>query len=200
MNYKPNYFLQHGCPVDPGAILELTGWRSLRGTKDSYCSIFHSKIFGQDQENKISGGKTIQSMSNKCLSLHDFFTNNSNKGLSTQENSTSLCIWGKQTLFEDPATIQSALSHFLTSASLYSNPSEATLHLEHCSTFFSQGHCRFYHLCHTQGLLSLQNVAGGFKAICPDFTGSLVLPFSFPCPWGWELTGKAIFCKHKQWK
>lgn len=57
MNYKPNYFLQHGFPVDPGAILELVGWRSLRGTKDSYCSIFHSKIFCQDQENKISGVK-----------------------------------------------------------------------------------------------------------------------------------------------
>lgn len=186
MNYKPNYFLQHGCPVDPGATLELMGWRSLRGTKDSYRSIFHSKIFCQDQENKISGGKTIQSMANKCLSLHAFFTNNSSKGLGTQEDSTSLCIWGKQTwnlsLFEDPATIQSALSHFLTSGSLYSSPSKATLHLEHCSTFFSQGRCRFYHLSHTQGLLSLQNVAVGFKAICPDFTGSLVLPFSFPSP------------------
>lgn len=184
MNYKSNYFLQHGCPEDPGVILELIGWRSLRGTKDSYCSIFHSKILCQDQENKISGGKTIQSMANKCLSLHAFFINNSSKGLGTQEDSTSLCIWGKQTwnlsLFEDPATIQSALSHFLSSGSLYSSPSEATLHLEHCSTFFSRGHCRFYHLSHTRPAESAEwgrrfqsHMSWLHRITCPSFLFSL---------------------------
>lgn len=88
-------------------------------------------------------------------------------------------------------------SHFLTSGSFYGGPAEATLHLEHCSPFFSQGRCRFYHLSHTnQVLLSLQNVAGGFKVTCPDFTGSAVLPFSFSCPLAGELTGNAIFCTH----
>lgn len=46
------------------------------------------------QENKISRGKTIQSMANKCQSAHDFHNNNYNKDLGTQEDSKVSALEG----------------------------------------------------------------------------------------------------------
>lgn len=109
-------FLQQDCPVDPSAILELMGWRSLRGTEDSYCSISHLKIFFQDQENEIPEGEGDQYWAwliNVCPYMTSLAITTAKIFVLTK-TLLVFAVEGNNTwnlsLFEDPATIHRMFS------------------------------------------------------------------------------------------